>query len=70
MAQSVEYWTLVFLLGHDLRGLGSSPTSGSVLSMESASLPLSPAPTPQINKIFFKKGKLLAFFKAILKEMI
>ena len=44
MAQSVEHWTLDFGSGHDLRVMGSSPVSGTVLSVASAwgsvSLPL------------------------------
>ena len=36
MAQSVEHPTLDFGSGHDLRVLGSSPTSNSMLSGESA----------------------------------
>ena len=36
MAQSVKHPTLDFGSGHDLRVVGSSPTSGSVLSAESA----------------------------------
>ena len=36
MAQSVKCPTLDFGSGHDLRVLGSSPTLGSMLGMESA----------------------------------
>jgi len=36
MGQLVEHPILGFSSGHDLRVLGSSPTSGSVISMESA----------------------------------
>ena len=36
MARSVGQPTLGFLLGHDLRVVGSSPTLGSVLRVESA----------------------------------
>jgi len=43
--------------GHDLRVLGSSPASGSLLSRESASPSLSPSTLAlsQINKILKKK---------------
>ena len=36
MAQSVEYLTLDFGSGHDLRVVRSSPASGSALGMEPA----------------------------------
>ena len=36
MAQSVEHLTLDFGSGPDLRVVGSRPTAGSVLSVESA----------------------------------
>ena len=36
VAQSVKCWTLGFGSGHDLGVVGSSPTSGSMLSVESA----------------------------------
>ena len=36
VAQSVECLTLDFSSGHDLRVVGSSPASGSVLSTEPA----------------------------------
>ena len=55
-----------FASGHDPRVLGSSPVSGSLLSREPASLPLSlPASLPtcdlcQINKIF-KKNLFIHF---------
>ena len=42
MAHSVEHLTLDFGSGHDPRDMGSNPTSGSVLSRESASNSLSP----------------------------
>ena len=46
MAQSVDYLTLDFDSGHDLRVLGSSPMSGSIVSMEFGIASLSPsAPT-------------------------
>ena len=56
VAQSVEWATLDFGSGHDLRVLGSSPTLGSMLSGEdSLSLSLCPLPLlvfslSQINK--------------------
>ena len=36
VAQSVKHPTLDFSPGHDLRGMGSSPYQGSMLSRESA----------------------------------
>ena len=36
MAQLVEHLTLDFVSGHDPRVVGSSPVSGSVLSVEPA----------------------------------
>jgi len=44
VAQSVKHLTLDLGSGHDLRVLVSSPTSGSVLSGESA-CDLSPSPS-------------------------
>ena len=66
MAQSVKHSTLDLGSGHDLRVVGSSPMSGSVLSVESAWDSLSPSPSApltytsssalsQINKSFLKK---------------
>ena len=51
VAQSVECLTLGFGLGHDLRVMGLSPESGSVLGGESAwhSVPLPLPPSPLIN---------------------
>jgi len=49
VAQSVECPTLNFSSGRNLRVVGSSPKSGSVLSMESAAdslSPSTPAPSP------------------------
>jgi len=51
VAQSVECLTLDFSLGHDFRVLGSSPESGSMLSVQSAWDSLSPSaryPSPQL----------------------
>ena len=41
MAHLVECLTLDFGLGHDLKVIGLGPVSGSALSTEPASLPLS-----------------------------
>ena len=40
VAQTLKCLTLDFSSGHDLRGVGSSPLLGSVLSKESVPLPL------------------------------
>ena len=63
MAQSVELLTLHFNSGHDLRVVGSSPMSGSVLCEESAGDYLSPSlcfSPLKINKYNLKKKKKLA----------
>lgn len=51
VAQSVWLRTLSFSSGQDLRVLRLSPTSGSMLSTESACPSPSAPPSPQINKI-------------------
>ena len=45
VAQLVKYLTLDFGSGHDLGFVRLSPTSGSMLSGKSASLPLSSSPS-------------------------
>ena len=51
MAQLVKHPTLDFSSGHDLMAVGSSPMSGSVLSVESAwdSLPPSVSAPPGLT---------------------
>ena len=65
MAQPVEHLTLGVSSGPDLRVTGSSPVSGSMLSVESASDSLSLSPSSlslsQINKII-KKKKCIVFW--------
>ena len=54
VAQSVECMTLDLGSGHDLRVVGSSPVSGSTLSMDVDSLSLSPStpsPAHMLSKI-------------------
>ena len=46
--------------GHDLRVLGSSPTSGSLLSRESAS-PSASAPSPSHALALFLSNKIYLF---------
>ena len=53
----VEQPTLGFGLGHDLRVVGLSHVSGSMLSMEYACPSVPPPTSSKINKIFFKKLK-------------
>ena len=61
MAQSVGCWTLDFSSGHDPRALGSSPPSGSMLSVETAldclSLPLPLFSTPALSLSLSKRKK-------------
>ena len=53
--QSVKHPTLDFSLGHDLRVMRSSPTSGSTLGMEPAQDSSSPyTPLPPTKAIKFK----------------
>ena len=49
MAQSVECPTLDFGSGHDPRVVGSSPTSGSVLSVEPTLDSVSLCPSPLLT---------------------
>ena len=61
MAQPVNWATLDFDSGHDLRVLGSSPTSGSLLNRESSlsSSPFASSPISAISFFLSKVNKLI-----------